>query len=53
LILAGFTVRTIDQPATSPGDNGIVLDQRPAGGETAPVGTQIIIYVGRLPSPTD
>jgi serine/threonine-protein kinase len=53
LILAGFTVRTIDQPATSPGDNGIVLDQRPAGGETAPVGTQIIIYVGRLPSPSD
>lgn len=53
LILAGFTVRTIEQPITDPGDNGIVLDQKPAGGESAPVGTQIVINVGRLPSPTD
>jgi beta-lactam-binding protein with PASTA domain len=52
LILAGFTVRTVDQPATTPGENGIVLDQKPAGSESAPVGTQIVIYVGRLPTPT-
>jgi serine/threonine-protein kinase len=53
LILAGFTVRTAERPATTPGDNGIVLDQKPAAGGSAPVGTQIVIYVGRLPSPTD
>jgi beta-lactam-binding protein with PASTA domain len=52
LILAGFTVRTVDQPATTPGDNGIVLDQRPAGSESAPALTQIVIYVGRIPTPS-
>ena len=52
LILVGFTVRTIDRPATNPADNGIVLDQKPAAGKRAPAGSQILIYVGRAPTPT-
>jgi beta-lactam-binding protein with PASTA domain len=52
LIQAGFTVQTVDQPTSDAGENGIVVKQKPAGGRQALVGSQIVIYVGRLPSPT-
>ena len=50
---AGFTVRTIDQPTVDPAENGLVIKQSPAGGAQAPVGAQVTISVGRLPSPAD
>lgn len=53
LIQAGFTVQTLDQPTVDAAENGIVLKQQPAGGGRAAAGSQITIYVGRLPSPTD
>jgi beta-lactam-binding protein with PASTA domain len=52
LVRAGFTVQTVDQPTSDPGENGVVVKQRPAAGRQAAVGSQIVIYVGRLPSPT-
>lgn len=50
LIQAGFTVRTLDQPTSDPAENGVVLKQKPAGGQEASAGSQVVIYVGRLPS---
>lgn len=50
LARAGFTVRTLDQPTTDSGENGIVLKQKPAGGEQAAAGSPIAIYVGRIPT---
>ena len=52
LIQAGFTVQTLDQPTSDPTENGVVLKQKPDGGGQAPVGSQIVIYVGRVPAPT-
>jgi len=52
LIQAGFTVQTVDQPTSELTESGIVLKQKPEGGVQAKVGSQIVIYVGRLPSPT-
>ena len=52
LIQAGFTVQTVDQPTSEPGENGVVLNQKPVGGGKAAVGSQVLIFVGRLPSPT-
>jgi beta-lactam-binding protein with PASTA domain len=51
LIDAGFTVQSVDQPISDAAENGIVVKQKPAGGRQALVGSQIVIYVGRLPSP--
>jgi serine/threonine-protein kinase len=53
LARAGFTVRTAEQPTSDPAENGIVVKQKPSGGEKAAAGSQIVIYVGRLPSPSD
>jgi len=52
LIQAGFTVQTVDQPTSDLTESGVVLKQKPEGGVQAKVGSQIVIYVGRLPSPT-
>jgi serine/threonine-protein kinase len=52
LIRAGFTVKTVDQPTSDPTENGAVLKQSPEGGQQAPAGTQVAIYVGRLPTAT-
>jgi eukaryotic-like serine/threonine-protein kinase len=54
---AGFEVRVRDQPATSPDQEGVVLDQAPDAGTERPEGSTIRIAVGRLdetptPSPT-
>jgi len=53
LINAGFTVQTVDRPVTDPGEQALVLEQRPAGGNRALAGSQVVIYVGRIPSPSD
>jgi eukaryotic-like serine/threonine-protein kinase len=52
LVKAGFTVRTVDQPTGDPAKQGIVVKQKPVGGRKAAVGSQVVIYVGRLPAPT-
>jgi beta-lactam-binding protein with PASTA domain len=53
LVAAGFTVQTADQPVTKRSEDGIVVRQKPVAGERAPVASQVVIYVGRLPSPSD
>ncbi len=45
---AGFTVKSADQSSASVA-KGIVIDQKPAGGGTAPKGSEIIIYVSTGP----
>jgi eukaryotic-like serine/threonine-protein kinase len=47
LIAAGFTFRTVYKPI-DPNQQGLVVDQRPASGQQAQAGTQVIIDVGRL-----
>ena len=45
---AGFVVRVVDQPTTSPEEEGIVVRQAPAGGGSARTGSTVTIFVGRL-----
>jgi beta-lactam-binding protein with PASTA domain len=52
LVEAGFTVRSVDQPTTQLTEVGVVLAQRPAAGARAPAVSQVILTVGRVPSPS-
>jgi beta-lactam-binding protein with PASTA domain len=45
---AGFTVRTVPRDTSDPAQDGIVLEQRPPGGSSGRVGTQVTITVGLL-----
>jgi beta-lactam-binding protein with PASTA domain len=45
---AGYTVRTIEEPTRDPNQDGIVIRQRPRGGQTAPRGSQVAIAVSRF-----
>ena len=45
---AGFTVRAIDRPTADPTQDGVVVEQRPRGGQRAPRGSQVVVVVGRL-----
>jgi beta-lactam-binding protein with PASTA domain len=45
---AGFTARVVDRPTTDPAQDGIVMQQRPAGGSRARPGSSVTIFVGRL-----
>jgi eukaryotic-like serine/threonine-protein kinase len=53
LILAGFTVQTVNRAVSDPSEAGIVLEQKPASGQRAQVGSQILIHVGLLPTITE
>jgi beta-lactam-binding protein with PASTA domain len=53
LVETGFTVRSVDRPAADLTQKDVVLEQQPTAGERASAGTQILIYVGRVPSSTD
>ncbi|HEX6491608.1 MAG TPA: PASTA domain-containing protein [Gaiellaceae bacterium] len=44
---AGFTVQVIPVPVSDPSQNGIVTDEQPAGGTSAPAGSVVTIYVGQ------
>jgi beta-lactam-binding protein with PASTA domain len=44
---AGFTVQTLQQGVTDPNQIGKIVDEQPAGGRRAPVGSPVTIYVGR------
>ena len=45
---AGFRVSVVDQPTADENEDGIVLDQDPAGGTRAPAGSVVTIFVGRF-----
>ncbi|HEU4942743.1 MAG TPA: PASTA domain-containing protein [Gaiellaceae bacterium] len=45
---AGFTVRAVDRPTADPNQDGIVINQSPAGGARARSGSTVTIFVGRL-----
>jgi beta-lactam-binding protein with PASTA domain len=47
---AGFTVNVVDQDTTDPTEDGIVVDQDPAGGDRRKPGAEITIVVGVLTS---
>ena len=44
---AGFKVQTLPQGVTDANQIGTVVDEQPAGGRRAPVGSTVTIYVGR------
>jgi beta-lactam-binding protein with PASTA domain len=44
---AGFEVQTLPQGVTDANQIGTVVDEQPAGGRRAPVGSTVTIYVGR------
>jgi beta-lactam-binding protein with PASTA domain/predicted Ser/Thr protein kinase len=49
---SGFKVKVVRQEVTDPSEQGIVLDQQPAGGTDAPAGTTVTITVGRYTGTT-
>jgi beta-lactam-binding protein with PASTA domain len=46
---AGFQVQVVEQETADPSQDGIVIDQDPAGGTQAPQGATVTIVVGRSP----
>ena len=46
LARVGFTVRTITQPTASSTTSTVVIDQKPAAGQRARAGSQVLIYLG-------
>ena len=44
---AGLVVRTVDQDATDPAEDGVVIDQAPTANESVPANSTVTIYVGR------
>ena len=49
---SGFKVKVVKQAVTDPGEQGIVLDQQPAGGTNAPAGSTVTISVGNYTGTT-
>jgi eukaryotic-like serine/threonine-protein kinase len=49
---SGFKVNVIPQDVSDPSEDGIVLDQRPAGGTNAASGSTVTIFVGRYSGTT-
>ena len=45
---AGFEVQHLTQNVSRRSQDGVVVDAQPAGGVSAPSGTTVTIYVGRL-----
>jgi eukaryotic-like serine/threonine-protein kinase len=43
---SGFKVKSVKQPVTDPGEQGIVVSQQPGGGTSAPAGATVTIFVG-------
>jgi serine/threonine-protein kinase len=48
LTAAGFKVQRLTQTVSSQSQNGMVVDEQPAGGRKVPAGTTVTIYVGKL-----
>jgi eukaryotic-like serine/threonine-protein kinase len=49
---SGFKVTVVRQAVSDPGEQGIVLDQQPAGGMSAPAGSTVTIVVGKYTGTT-
>ena len=49
---SGFKVKVTNQAVTDPSEQGIVLDQQPAGGTNAPAGSTVTIVVGKYTGTT-
>jgi eukaryotic-like serine/threonine-protein kinase len=49
---AGFDVRVREQDTDSAEEDGVVIDQNPAGGEERDAGSRVTIVVGRFVEPT-
>jgi PASTA domain len=47
LVDAGFDVSVVDEPATDPSEDGVVVDQSPSGGSSADKGSSVTITVKR------
>ncbi len=47
---AGFTVKVVRQDTTDPSEDGVVLDETPAGGDTAKPGAKVTLTIGSLAS---
>jgi eukaryotic-like serine/threonine-protein kinase len=45
---AGFTVNVVQQDVTDQSEDGIVIQQSPSAGQTAPAHSQVTIYEGRF-----
>jgi beta-lactam-binding protein with PASTA domain len=45
---AGFTVQVLTVPTQDQNQDGVVIDEQPAGGIRAPSGSSVAIYVGRF-----
>src|SRR2546421_532056 len=43
---SGFKVKVVKQAVTDPGEQGIVVNQQPGGGTSAPAGATVTIFVG-------
>jgi eukaryotic-like serine/threonine-protein kinase len=48
---AGFVVRVRDEAVTDETQDGVVLEQNPAGDEERPEGSRVTIVVGRFEEP--
>jgi serine/threonine-protein kinase len=49
---AGFTVDAFDEATTDQSQDGVVVDEEPPGGTSAPKGSVVTIYIGRLTGTT-
>jgi eukaryotic-like serine/threonine-protein kinase len=49
---SGFKVKEVSQPVTDPSEDGIVLDQKPVGGTSAPAQSTVTITVGKYSGTT-
>ncbi len=47
---AGFKVQQLTQLISNASQDGSVVDEQPAGGESVPAGSTVTIYVGRIPT---
>jgi beta-lactam-binding protein with PASTA domain len=45
---AGFRVVVLNRPTSNQDQNGVVVEQQPAGGASIPGGSQVTIFVGRF-----
>jgi beta-lactam-binding protein with PASTA domain len=48
LTSAGFTVQRLTRKVSVRSQDGVVVDEQPAGGRKAPGGSTVTIYVGRF-----
>jgi eukaryotic-like serine/threonine-protein kinase len=48
LTAAGFKVQRLTQNVSVSSQNGVVVDEQPAGAKSVPAGSAVTIYVGRL-----